>query len=247
MVAAGAITRSAASPPPTCCRIAGAVANRTFTSTPASLRNSSTTAVTPGSTAPPLMTLSSPPKAGGRMRSDSLVGVDVAEKVAQTAAGAEVHFDALVIAIGTSPVSDVPGTVTYQGPPSNPDVHRALLAIDRGEVSRLAFAVPATCRWSRPLYELALMAASHLADMGAAPGAIDLIAFEREPLQVFGAGASRRLRAELELRARWLSTLGPEARGELVNTPIAHVEARFAAWREEAHAPAGAEARTAAD
>jgi hypothetical protein len=56
-----------------------------------------------------------------------------------------------------------------------------------------------------------------------------------------------RLREELELRARWLSTLGPEARGELVNTPIAQVEARFAAWRDDLATPVGAEAPAAAE
>ena len=75
---------------------------------------------------------------------------------------------------------------------------RPSLAIDRGEISRLAFAVPAPCHWSLPLYELAIMAATHLADMGDGPEAIDLITAEKEPLDVFGAGASQRLRAELD-------------------------------------------------
>ena len=105
-------------------------------------------------------------KAGGRLRQDALAGVDATEKIAFTAAGAEIHFDALVIAVGAESTNGLPGAITYRGPASNRDVHQSILAIDRGEISRLAFAVPASCHWSLPLYELAIMAATHLADMG---------------------------------------------------------------------------------
>ena len=132
------------------------------------------------------------------MRQDALASVDAAAKIAFTAAGAEIHFDALVIAVGAESVNGLPGAITYRGPASNRDVHQAILAIDRGEISRLAFAVPASCHWSLPLYELAIMAATHLADMGDGSEAIDLITAEKEPLDVFGAGASQRLRAELD-------------------------------------------------
>ena len=95
-------------------------------------------------------------------------------------------------------MSDLPGALTYRGPASNQDVHQALLAIDRGEIARLAFVAPVSARWSLPLYELALLAAAHLGDMGNRPGAIDLVTAEREPLAVFGRAASERVRAELE-------------------------------------------------
>ena len=120
------------------------------------------------------------------------------QKIAFTAAGAEIHFDALVIAVGAESANGLPGAITYRGPASNRDVHQAILAIDRGEISRLAFAVPAPCHWSLPLYELAIMAATHLADMGDGSEAIDLITADKEPLDLFGAGASQRLRAELD-------------------------------------------------
>ena len=137
-------------------------------------------------------------KAGGRLRQDALASVDASAKIAFTTAGAEIHFDALVIAVGAESANGLPGAITYRGPASNRDVHQAILAIDRGEISRLAFAVPAPCHWSLPLYELAIMAATHLADMGDGSQAIDLITAEKEPLDVFGAGASQRLRAELD-------------------------------------------------
>ena len=122
-------------------------------------------------------------KAGGRLRQDALTGVDADEKVALTAAGAEVHYDALVVAVGAEAVSALPGGLTYRGPASNEDVRRSLVAIDRGEIERLAFVAPASAHWSLPLYELALLAAAHLGDMGEAPGAIDLVTAERAPLR----------------------------------------------------------------
>src|SRR5262249_62186753 len=51
-------------PPPTRCRIAGAVANLILTSVPVSLRNTSAAATMPGSTAPALIMLISAAKAG---------------------------------------------------------------------------------------------------------------------------------------------------------------------------------------
>ena len=147
-------------------------------------------------------------KAGGRLRQDALSGVDTTEKVAHTDAGAEVHFDALVIAVGAESSTALPGAITYRGPASNEDIRQSLLAIDRGEISRLAFAVPAPCHWPLALYELAIMAATHLADIGDASEAIDLITAETEPLELFGAAASERLRTELDragvrLHAAW--------------------------------------------
>jgi len=48
------------------------------------------------------------------------------------------------------------------------------------------------------------------------------------------------------LRAKWLTSLGSEARAELVNTPISQVEAWFAEWRAE-HRAGGVEARAEAE
>lgn len=137
-------------------------------------------------------------KAGGRLRQDALTGIAALERVAFTAAGAEVHYDALLVAVGAEAVSGLPGALTYRGPASNQDVHQALLSIDRGEIGRLAFVAPVSTHWSLPLYELALLAAAHLGDMGDEPGAIDLVTAEGEPLAVFGRAASDRVRAELE-------------------------------------------------
>jgi sulfide:quinone oxidoreductase len=128
--------------------------------------------------------------AGGVHRHDSLREVRPAERSVHTAAGAEIRYDALLLAPGARPRGALPGAITYRGVDSNEAVRAAILALHRREITRLAFAVPAGVRWSLPLYELALLAAAHLADIGDARPGISLVTHEAEPLAIFGrAGA----------------------------------------------------------
>jgi sulfide:quinone oxidoreductase len=136
--------------------------------------------------------------AGGVHRLDSLAEVRAAEQVAVTAAGAEVSYDALLLAVGAGSREALPGAITYRGLASNTEVHEAILALDREQISSLGFAVPATVRWALPLYELALLAAAHLADIGDAGKELHLVTAEPQPLALFGARASQTVRALLD-------------------------------------------------
>jgi sulfide:quinone oxidoreductase len=62
-------------------------------------------------------------------------------------------------------------------------------------VKRVVFAVPHPVRWPLPIYELALLTAAHLAGHDAPGAAIAVVTHEREPLDVFGRGASERVRS----------------------------------------------------
>jgi sulfide:quinone oxidoreductase len=134
--------------------------------------------------------------AGGVRRQDSLRELRAEDRSLQTAAGAEVRYDALVLALGARPRAALPGAITYRGVDSNEAVRDAVLALHRGEIERLGFAVPAGVRWSLPLYELALLAAAHLADIGDSRPGLSLVTHEPEPLALFGASAGE-LVAEL--------------------------------------------------
>ncbi|MFI5121339.1 MAG: NAD(P)/FAD-dependent oxidoreductase [Vicinamibacteria bacterium] len=136
--------------------------------------------------------------AGGVHRRDALSGVDARAKLATTEAGAQIAYDALVIAVGATPRPGIPGALTYRGPSSNVEVRRALLALDRRESRGLAFAVPAPVHWSLPICELALLAGAHLADIGDAGAPLHLVTAEREPLSLFGPAAGARVRKLLE-------------------------------------------------
>ena len=78
---------------------------------------------------------------------------------------------------------------------------RALLEeIDDGRIHRLTFAVPPGVAWPIPLYELALLTATHAASAGRDDLEISLVTPEAEPLELFGAKASAATRALLEER-----------------------------------------------
>lgn len=132
---------------------------------------------------------------------DELTAVDADAHLATTRGGAELGYDALLVATGARPVEAVPGATTFRGPA---DVERlsALVAEARaGTVRRVVFAVPGGVAWPLPLYELALQTAS------AAPGAeLTLVTHEDEPLGVFGAAASAAVAELLERRGIALRT-----------------------------------------
>lgn len=136
--------------------------------------------------------------AGGVHRRDVLAGIDAENRVATTAAGEEIDYDAMLIAMGARARPMLPGAITYQGVASNDQVRDAILALDRGEIPSLTFVVPATVRWSLPLYELALLSAAHLAEVGDRGLKIQLVTAEADPLELFGSQAGRSTRALLE-------------------------------------------------
>lgn len=136
--------------------------------------------------------------ADGVHRRDALRAVDPKRRVVTTEAGAEVAYDSLILAIGTAPRDAIPGAETYRGPITNSAIHTAILALDRGESSGLAFAVPPTVHWPLPAYELALLAAAHLADIGVHSAAIHLVTGEHRPLDIFGAATSSQIERLLE-------------------------------------------------
>jgi sulfide:quinone oxidoreductase len=133
-------------------------------------------------------------RAGGNHRHDSLAEVRPGERVVVTGAGAQIEYDALLLAIGARPVEALPGAITYRGFPSNADVRRAVLDVDQGEISSIGFAVPVTVRWALPLYELALLSAAHLREIGDRDVEIHFVTHEIEPLGLFGSNASRAVR-----------------------------------------------------
>ncbi|MHB8234016.1 MAG: FAD-dependent oxidoreductase [Solirubrobacteraceae bacterium] len=69
--------------------------------------------------------------------------------------------------------------------------------LEQGHVSRLAFVAPAGLSWTLPLYELALLTASRLAERGTAGVEMTIATPEVEPLSIFGASASTMLRNQL--------------------------------------------------
>jgi len=142
---------------------------------------------------------------GARLRQDRLVAVDSRRRQAITASGAEIHYDALVIAIGAHPVAAVPGAITFTGPDDGPALAALVGELGRGAARRLAFAVPSGVVWTLPLYELALLTAARLAASGVEDPLLTVVTPEVAPLALFGEAASEAV-AEL-LAARGIELL----------------------------------------
>jgi sulfide:quinone oxidoreductase len=140
-------------------------------------------------------------EAGALFLVDGLRAVDALAHVAWTSGGAELPYDALLVATGAKPVAAIPGGTTFRGP-ADVEAFSALLAqLDAGGLRRVVFAVPGGVAWPLPLYELALQTAS------AIPGAeLALVTPEEEPLGVFGSAASAAVAELLERRGVALHT-----------------------------------------
>jgi sulfide:quinone oxidoreductase len=133
---------------------------------------------------------------GAHHRRDALGSVNPEQHTLQTTSGRLVHYEALLLAMGTRPVEAVHGALTFRGPDDVAAFGRLLRELESGEVRSVAFALPERAQWPLPLYELALLSAAHLAARGAAPIAWKLVTHEHAPLEAFGERASEEV-AEL--------------------------------------------------
>ncbi len=127
-------------------------------------------------------------EAGAQFTPGELERVDTARKVAVTTHGAELEYDALVIAAGARPEPALRGALTFRGP-ADSDAFRALLrAAESGLVERIAFALPAGNVWPLPLYELALMTARRLQEVARADTSLAFVTHEQAPAGPLRAG-----------------------------------------------------------
>jgi sulfide:quinone oxidoreductase len=137
--------------------------------------------------------------AGARLLQGALAEVVDAERVAVTAAGDRVHYDALVVAVGAATEPALPRVMTWT-PENDAEVYGGLLRdIEEGYSKRVAFVVPLGVAWPLPAYELALMTAWQADSMGRDDLEITIYTHEGAPLEVFGTAASAALREDLDL------------------------------------------------
>jgi sulfide:quinone oxidoreductase len=134
-----------------------------------------------------------------------LASVDADANLARTGHGAEIGYDALVIACGAVPRPALTGVLTFRGPADSDAFRRLLDEAESGVVRSIAFAVPAAATWPLPLYELALLTATHLEKHGKEVE-LALVTPEAAPLSLFGEAASDAVRASLSERGIRLHT-----------------------------------------
>ena len=129
-----------------------------------------------------------------KLHVDSLARVDAEDRRVGLASGISLPYDALVIAVGARRRDWLQGALHFGGA-SDVEAFRALLELlQSGSDQRLCFVNPAGISWTLPLYELALLTASHLADQGVIGVELTVVTPEANPLAVFGPAAGRMLR-----------------------------------------------------
>jgi len=126
---------------------------------------------------------------GFDLRMGQLASVDPPAHRVQTADGATLAYDSLLLAIGADVEDAVPGALTFRGPEDSARLRAAFEQLHAGEPLRVAFVASLDTVWTLPLYELALMTAGWAAERGLA---IEpwLVTWESRALAVFGTDAS---------------------------------------------------------
>jgi len=130
-----------------------------------------------------------------RFTLDELASVDAEAQIVRTGHGAELTYDALVVACGALPRPALAGAFTFRGPADSDAFRRLLDEAESGRVKSMAFVLPAGGAWPLPLYELALLTATHLERHDVK---LALVTPEPGPLSLFGDAASNVLRELLK-------------------------------------------------
>ena len=137
---------------------------------------------------------------------DSLASVEPEGQVAVTGAGERISYDVLVIAAGAVPREALPGALTFRGRADVAALRSLLDELVAGTTRSVALTLPSEQVWPLPIYELALMTASHVREHGAGAAEVWLVTPEEEPLELFGPEANRAIEPMLEARGVRLRT-----------------------------------------
>lgn len=145
--------------------------------------------------------------AGAAHRRDAVTEVVPDRRAVLTRSGGEIGYDALLLAFGAAAKPALANVLTYKGHADNQAIRDLLERLRSGELTRVAFAVPPSARWSVPLYELALLTAAWLAEHADGQRELSLITHEAAPLEMFGSKGSESVaellaEAGIELRTR---------------------------------------------
>ena len=126
---------------------------------------------------------------GARWVRDRLTSVELAGRTVRTEGGAELAYDALLLAIGASEASPYPHAQMFTDHAADETLGRIVGGVEAGAVEAVAFVLPHEWVWPLPLYELALMTAHRARSMNRSP-VLTFVTWEGRPLKAFGRAAS---------------------------------------------------------
>jgi sulfide:quinone oxidoreductase len=143
---------------------------------------------------------------GASMQLSGLESVRPEDHELRTWDGRTFDYELLLIAVGAELTTSLAGSVTVNGPGYTGRFRALLDALEAGRIRHVAFAVPAATSWPLPLYELALMTAARVAELGLRGVELSFVTPEEHPLALFGAAASEAVRTLLTDRGIQLLT-----------------------------------------
>jgi sulfide:quinone oxidoreductase len=127
---------------------------------------------------------------GGAFCCDAVLRIDTERKVVECATGAEIVYDALIVAPGANARAAFDHGFTFGVAGDLLGLNGILSDLEHGWSRSVAFVVPEGCTWPLPLYELALMTADEVWGMNIEDVKLHLVTPESAPLAIFGADAS---------------------------------------------------------
>jgi sulfide:quinone oxidoreductase len=119
---------------------------------------------------------------------DALAWVDRDGRTVHTSGGQELHYDALLLAVGGQEQASAQGLDVFTARSADQTFRGIVDDIEAGTIRALAFAVPEGPSWPLPLYELALLTRQRARDRNVQPE-IAFITPEPGPLHAFSGDA----------------------------------------------------------
>jgi len=159
--------------------------------------------------------------AGAQLVSGKVAWVEPEAQLVHTDTGAQLEYDALVVAMGAMQYRRYEHAITIDDRHMDELLHGLIQDLECGFLESVAFVVPGRMAWPLPLYELALMLAGRAEDM-CVPLDATMITPEEHPLAIFGQAVSDGVHALLaEKRIRTISSAYVEipAPGRIVVNP----------------------------
>lgn len=125
-----------------------------------------------------------------QLREEAFSWVDTDARLVHTDHGAELSYDALLLATGAHVRTRYAHAYTIDDRHLDDTLHGLLQDLEGGYVKSIAFVIPARMGWQLPAYEIALMTAGRAYELGV-EARLALVTPEPSPLAAFGSQASQ--------------------------------------------------------
>jgi sulfide:quinone oxidoreductase len=126
--------------------------------------------------------------AGAEWVRDAIASVDLAGRLVNTVQGRELHYDALLIAVGGRQIADLDHALTFRDAEAGRVYERVVGKVEQSRIGSVAFVLPDGPVYPLPIYELAMMTAERARRAGARAELV-FVTPEPAPLAVFGGTA----------------------------------------------------------